>query len=66
MLFVNNREPKGSIRTKKGRAFTFDLDKNSPANSVYFCERIKKEEYIEVGSTDLLTKIKESNSEQLL
>ena len=66
MLFVTNREPKGSIRTKRGRSFKFDLDKNSPANSVYFCERTKKEEYIEVGSTDFMAKLRDSKSKQLL
>jgi hypothetical protein len=38
MLFVTNREPQGSIRTKYGRAFKFDLKKNSPPNSIYCCE----------------------------
>lgn len=66
MLFVTNREPKGSIRTKKGRTFKFDLDKNSPANSVYFCQRLNEDEYIEIGSTDFMGKLKSSKARQLL
>ena len=38
MLFVTNRFPNQSIRTRRGRRFTFDLRNNAPSNSVFFCE----------------------------
>jgi esterase/lipase superfamily enzyme len=66
MLFITNREPVGSIRTKEGRAYKFDLNKNAPSNSVYFCERIAENNYIEIGSEGLMSKLKDSNAKQLL
>lgn len=36
MLFVTNRFPKGSIRTRLNRPFVFDVANNSVTNSVYF------------------------------
>ena len=66
MLFITNREPKGSILTKSGRDFKFDLEKNSPSNSIYCCERLKKNKYIELGSDALMSKLRESKARQLL
>lgn len=66
MLFVTNREPKGSIRTRVGRKFEFDFRKNAPANSLFYCERLRKDSYIEIGSTGLMNKLRESRAEQLL
>jgi len=66
MLFVTNRFPEQSIRTRVGRKFDFDLDNNAASNSVFFCERRGKDKYIEVGSTDFLQRLKESKCRQLL
>ena len=66
MLFITNREPKGSIKTKKGRVFKFDLEKNSPSNSVYFCARNKKNNYTEIGSTQFFSNLKTCKAQQLL
>lgn len=66
MLFITNREPQGSIRTKKGRTYKFDLNKNSPSNSIYCCERLEPEKYIEIGSDGLMSKLKESDAKQIL
>lgn len=66
MLFITNRSPQGSIRTKKGRAYKFDLNKNSPSNSVYYCERLGESDYIEIGSSELMSKLKESRAQQIL
>jgi esterase/lipase superfamily enzyme len=66
MLFVTNREPIGSIRTKKNRAFKFDLNKNSPSNSIYFCKRNAKKDYIELGSTAFMQELKDCDAQQLL
>jgi esterase/lipase superfamily enzyme len=66
MLFITNRSPLGSIRTRRNRAFKFDLNKNSPSNSIYCCERQGKDNYIEIGSTDLMSRLKNSKAEQIL
>ena len=66
MLFITNREPQGSIRTKKGRTYKFDLNKNSPSNSVYYCERVGEDQYNEIGSQGLMSKLRDSNAKQLL
>jgi hypothetical protein len=50
MLFITNRSPRGSILTRRGRAYKFDLNKNSPSNSIYCCERLGEDDYIEIGS----------------
>ena len=39
MLFVTNRFPNQSIRTRRGRRFTFDLRNNAPSNSVFSAKR---------------------------
>ena len=66
MLFVTNREPQGSIRTRAGRAYKFDLNKNSPSNSIYCCERIAEDKYIEIGSKSLMSRLRDSNVQQLM
>jgi len=59
MLFITNREPQGSIRTRKGRKYKFDLNKNAPSNSIYCCQRLAENEYIEMGSEGLMTQLRE-------
>ncbi len=66
MLFITNRSPQGSIRTKKGRAYKFDLNENSPSNSIYCCERLGEDTYREIGSDGLMSKLRESNAKQIL
>ena len=66
MLFITNREPQGSILTKKNRSYQFDLSKNAPSNSIYFCERTDEDSYVELGSKQLMSRLKESGSKQLL
>ena len=66
MLFITNREPQGSIRTKANRAFKFDFKKNAPSNSVYCCERREEGLYLELGSKAWLSKIKAFNAQQIL
>lgn len=66
MFFITNRSPKQSIRSKKNRKFDFDLDDNAPSNSMYFCQRNGKEDYIELGGLELLTALKASKYRQIL
>lgn len=66
MLFVTNRFPKQSIRTREGRRFDFDLNNNAASNSIFFCERKKKDEVYEIGSMQFLKALKDSNYRQIL
>ena len=66
MLFITNREPKGSPRTRKGRKFTFDLARNAGAESVFYCRRDGKDDYTEIGSEALMGALAESRAKQLL
>lgn len=66
MLFITNREPKDSIRTVEGRDYHFDLDKNSPSNSVYFCRHEGKDTNKELGVEDFMSALQESPAEQIL
>lgn len=67
MLFLTNRFPQGSIRTRVGRPFEFDLRNNAPSNSVFFCEQASAESsYIEIGSKNFLARLRDSTRRQLL
>ena len=66
MLFITNRFPKQSIRSRVNRPFDFALDNNAASNSVFFCERAAKDSYTEVGSAAFLQRLKESKYRQLL
>ena len=66
MLFITNREPQGSIRTRVNRAYNFDLNKNAPSNSIYCCERLGENNYIEIGSEGLMSRLRDGKAKQLL
>jgi esterase/lipase superfamily enzyme len=66
MLFITNRGRQGSIHSKFGAAYKFDLNNNSPSNSIYCCERKGKDDYQELGAEGLMSKLRESNAKQLL
>lgn len=66
MLFIANRLPKGSIKTKTGRRFEFDLKNNAPCNSLFFCRRNVGGSNSEVGGMDFLSELKNSDYRQVL
>ena len=66
MIFITNRFPKQHIQTEIGRAFDFDLENNASSNSVFYCERTGKNKYREIGSIDLLSRLKNSDYRQIL
>ncbi|WP_300273013.1 alpha/beta hydrolase [Halomonas sp.] len=66
MLFITNRFPTQSIRTRVNRNFTFDLNNNAAGNSVYYCERQGLDDYLEIGSTAFLQRLKQANVRQVL
>ena len=66
MLFITNRFPKQSIRTRIGRKFDFDLDNNAASNSVFFCERTAEQAHTEIGNVAFLSRLKQAPYRQLL
>ena len=66
MLFITNRQPRQSTRTRINRKIDFDLKKNAPANDLYYCRRDAEGDYTEIGSAALLQSLKDSNCKQLL
>ena len=67
MLFITNREPKGSIKLENERQkYEFDLDKNSSSNSIYFCQRVDEENYVELGSKKLMSELKNMEAKNIL
>ncbi len=66
MLFITNRFPTASIRTKIDRPFDFDLLNNAPSNSVFFCERQSKKKLFELGSEAFLNRLSEAKHRQIL
>lgn len=66
MLFITNRFPKGSIQSRAGRKFEFDLKNNAPSNSVFFCKRDDDGGITEVGGMNFLSDLKNSDYRQVL
>ena len=59
MLFVTNRIPRGSIKTRIGRKIRFDLDNMSVSQNLFFCERKGVEDYVEIGNQAFFSRLKE-------
>lgn len=66
MLFITNRSPTQTLKTRVGRPFDFDLKNNAASNSVFYCRRLGKEIYEEVGGFNLMSALKASPYRQLL
>ena len=66
MLFITNRFPVGSQRTRIGRTFRFDARNNTPAQSVYFCEAGADGDHREIGSQNLFDRLRDSSARQTL
>lgn len=67
MFFITNRQPKGDFsKQTSGVNYEFDLDRNASCNSVYYCERSKKGDYLELGSLELMRQLKVSKAKNIL
>jgi esterase/lipase superfamily enzyme len=66
MLFITNRFPTQTIRTRVGRPFDFDLKNNAGSNSVFYCRRLGRGRYEEIGGLNLMSELKASPYRQLL
>lgn len=66
MFFVTNRAINEDRKLNIGRKITFNLDDNTAGQDAFFCERAKKDEYIEIGSKKFFSKLKDSDEEEIL
>lgn len=48
MLFVTNRTPKQSPRSRRNRNISFDLNNTAISQYLYFCERTGESQYVEI------------------
>jgi esterase/lipase superfamily enzyme len=58
VLFITNRIPNQSARSKKNRRISFNIQNTDVSKWLYFCERRGKGEYVEILSTSLFAKLK--------
>ncbi|MCZ6617501.1 MAG: alpha/beta hydrolase [Gammaproteobacteria bacterium] len=65
MLFITNRVPKQSHRSRAGRDWTF-ADSNAVSNSVYFCEWHEDGSIKEILSRKFFTTVRDSGRKHLL
>lgn len=66
MLFITNRNPVGSIRSRIGRNIRFDDNNNSTANSAFYCHRDEHGHYTEIGSQTLMGHLRTTPHRQIL
>lgn len=58
MLFITNRAIKEDNELVEGRNISFDIDNTSAGHDAFFCERIGKDKYIELGHEQFFSKLK--------
>ncbi|SHG78575.1 alpha/beta hydrolase [Ferrimonas marina] len=59
MLFVTNRTPRQSERTRTNRPIDFPLQNTSVSQNLYFCRRNGPDDYTEIGSPAFFAELKE-------
>ncbi|WP_371376134.1 alpha/beta hydrolase [Thalassotalea aquiviva] len=59
MLFITNRTPKQSQRSRKGRKISFNYDNTTVSQSLYFCFREDINQYTEIMSPAFFQTLKE-------
>ncbi len=58
MLFVTNRTPRQSNRTRLNRKISFDLQDTCASQHMYFCEQKAADDYVEIGNKAFFTRLK--------
>ena len=58
MLFVTNRTPVQSSRSKTNRKISFDSQNTAVSQYLFFCERKNKDDYVEIRSFKFFEKLK--------
>jgi esterase/lipase superfamily enzyme len=59
MLFVTNRTPRQSPRSRRNRRISFDLDNTAISQYLYFCERVGEGEYVEIMHDAFFRKLRD-------
>lgn len=66
MLFITNRRIEGGRRSEAGREIAFAPSDPEPAVSLYFCQRVAAERYLELTSTPFFSQLRRSPRQQIL
>ena len=66
MLFVTNRRIEGSRRSQPGRGITFASGDQEPGVSLFFCQRLGPEQYVELTAMPFFSRLRRSRHRQLL
>ncbi len=67
MLFVTNRMPREGVQSEVGRSISFDLQDTSVSQNLFFCERLRRNSYTEIGNRAFFARLKApENPEQIL
>jgi esterase/lipase superfamily enzyme len=66
MLFVTNRRIEGSRRSQPGRGIAFGQGDQEPGASLYFCQRLGPEQYVELTAAPFFSRLRRSRHRQLL
>ena len=66
MLFVTNRRIEGSRRSEAGRSICFAPGDPEPGASLYFCQRLGPDRYVELTATPFFSRLRRSPRRQVL
>ncbi len=66
MLFITNRMPRQSNRSRHNRPISFPVENNDVSQSVYYCRRAAPHQYTEIGSDVFMQSVKDSPAAQVL
>lgn len=66
MLFVTNRRIEGSRRSQPGRGITFAQGDQEPGASLFFCQRLGPERYVELTAVPFFSRLRRGQHRQLL
>lgn len=66
MLFITNRRIEGARRSQPGRTITFALNDPEPGVSLYFCQRLGAERYLELTAIPFFSRLRRSPRQQVL
>ena len=66
MLFVTNRRIEGSRRSQPGRGIAFAQGDQEPGASLFFCQRLGPEQYVELTAVPFFSRLRRSRHRQLL
>jgi esterase/lipase superfamily enzyme len=65
MLFITNRALEQSLRSRRNRRVSFDMDNNEPQASVFFCEK-HEDGMTEIMSEPFLDRLRDSKVKEIL